>query len=555
MTSADLLHKLAELRSLPGETEVVEFKEAKNQFDFSKLGKYFSALSNEANLKNQHSGWLIFGIADKGKRVVGTNFRPNRTDLDHLKSEIANKTTNRITFWEIYELQLPEGRVILFQIPAAPRGIPTAWENHYYGRDGEELGALNIEEIERIRAQQVLEDWSAGICPEATLDDLDPLALERAKVNFLKKNPRLAGEMQAWDDLTFLNKAKLAIRGKITRTAILLLGRSESEHFISPAVARISWVLKSHDGSSRDYEHFSCPFLLTVDEVFKKIRILKYRYMTGENLFPEEIDQYDPYVIREALHNCIAHQDYAAGGKIILTEGDHELAFSNMGSFLPGSVEAVIHLNAPHQYRNPFLANAMVSLNMIDTIGSGIINMFEAQRTRFFPMPEYELGGNLVKMTLYGRILEINFARLLAQNPSLSLKDIFLLDKVQKKRYLSDTEVKYLKTKGYIEGRKPNYLITAHVIKPTLDKELKAQYIRQRGFDDEHYKKMILEYLRKYGSATRKDVDELLLSKLPDVLNEKQKQNKVMNILSDLRRQGQVKNVGSKTQSKWMLCD
>jgi ATP-dependent DNA helicase RecG len=555
MTSADLLHKLAELRSLPGETEVVEFKEAKNQFDFSKLGKYFSALSNEANLKNQHSGWLIFGIADKGKRVVGTNFRPNRTYLDHLKSEIANKTTNRITFLEIYELQLPEGRVILFQIPAAPRGIPTAWENHYYGRDGEELGALNIEEIERIRAQQVLEDWSAGICPEATLDDLDPLALERAKVNYLKKNPRLAGEMQAWDDLTFLNKAKLAIRGKITRSAILLLGRSESEHFISPAVARITWVLKSHDGSSRDYEHFSCPFLLTVDEVFKKIRILKYRYMTGENLFPEEIDQYDPYVIREALHNCIAHQDYAAGGKIILTEGDHELAFSNMGSFLPGSVEAVIHLNAPHQYRNPFLANAMVSLNMIDTIGSGIINMFEAQRTRFFPMPEYELGGNLVKMTLYGRILEINFARLLAQNPSLSLKDIFLLDKVQKKRYLSDTEVKYLKTKGYIEGRKPNYLITAHVIKPTLDKELKAQYIRQRGFDDEHYKKMILEYLRKYGSATRKDVDELLLSKLPDVLNEKQKQNKVMNILSDLRRQGQVKNVGSKTQSKWMLCD
>lgn len=555
MTNADLLYKLNELRSLSGETEVVEFKEAKQQFDFGKMGKYFSALSNEANLKNRRSGWLVFGIADKGKQIVGTNFRPNRMDLDSLKGEIANKTTHRITFLEIYELQMPEGRVVLFQIPPAPRGLPIAWEGHYYGRDGEELGPLNLEEIERIRSQQVTEDWSVAICPGATLDDLDPYAIERARSNFAKKNPRLAGEMQAWGDLAFLNKSKLTIQGKVTRAAILLLGRSESEHFISPAVARITWVLKSHDGSSRDYEHFSCPFLLTVDEVFRKIRILKYRYMTGETLFPEEVDQYDPYVIREALHNCIAHQDYAAGGKIILTEGDDELTFSNVGSFLPGSVEAVIRLNAPHQYRNPFLANAMVSLNMIDTIGSGIINMFEAQRARFFPMPEYELGGNLVKMTLYGRILEINFARLLAQNPSLSLKDIFLLDKVQKKRSLSDTEVKYLKAKGYIEGRKPNYLITAHVIKPTLDKELKAQYIRQRGFDDEHYKKMILEYLRKYGSATRKDVDELLLSKLPDVLNEKQKQNKVMNILSDLRRQGQVKNVGSKTQSKWMLCD
>ncbi len=163
MTTVDLQNKLSELRSLPGETEVVEFKEAKNQFDFGKLGKYFSALSNEANLKNQRSGWLVFGIADKGKQIVGTNFRDDRVSLDSLKGEIANKTTNRITFLEIYELLMPEGRVVLFQIPAAPRGIPTAWENHYYGRDGEELSALNIEEIERIRSQQVLADWSAGL--------------------------------------------------------------------------------------------------------------------------------------------------------------------------------------------------------------------------------------------------------------------------------------------------------------------------------------------------------------------------------------------------------
>lgn len=553
MTTVDLANKLAELRSLPGETEVVEFKEAKNQYDFDKLGKYFSALSNEANLINQRSGWLVFGIADKGKRIVGTHFRPNRVDLDHLKGEIANKTTNRITFLEIYELILSEGRVLLFQIPAAPRGIPTAWENHYYGRDGEELNALNLEEIERIRSQQSIEDWSAGLCPEATEQDLDNQALLAARTNYAKKNPHLEAEIKQWDDLTFLNKARLAINGKITRTAILLLGRPEAEYFISPSVARISWILKGHDGFERDYKHFSCPLLLEVEDVYKKIRNIKYRYMTGETLFPEEVDQYEPFVIREALHNCIAHQDYTAGGKINVIEQEDELTFINIGSFLPGSVEEVIRADAPTHYRNPFLAQAMVNLNMIDTIGSGIRRMFQYQRLRFFPMPEYVLSQNQVKMVLTGRVLNMDFARLLARNPNLSLEDIFLLDKVQKRKPLTEDEARYLKAQRYIEGRKPNYILTAQVIKPTADKDLKAQYIRQRGFDDAHYKKMMLEYLEKYRSATRQDFDSLLFEKLPDILNEKQKGAKIGNLISSLRINNQIANQGSAAKPRWVL--
>ena len=54
------------------ENEIVEFKEAKNDFDSSKLGKYFSAISNEANLKQKEYGWLIFGVEDKKHQIVGT---------------------------------------------------------------------------------------------------------------------------------------------------------------------------------------------------------------------------------------------------------------------------------------------------------------------------------------------------------------------------------------------------------------------------------------------------------------------------------------------------
>src|SRR5690242_19451450 len=117
MTQSELHHILSQLQSLPGETEVVEFKEAKNNFDFKNLGKYFSALGNEANLKGRPHAWLVFGIENKHFSIVGSQFRPNRKDLDHLKEEIADKVTNRITFIEIYELAHANGRVVLFKIP------------------------------------------------------------------------------------------------------------------------------------------------------------------------------------------------------------------------------------------------------------------------------------------------------------------------------------------------------------------------------------------------------------------------------------------------------
>ncbi|WP_207220072.1 ATP-binding protein [Emticicia agri] len=239
LSKKDVERILQQLRSLSAETELVEFKEAKTNYDFQKLGKYFSALSNEANLKGKPYAWLVFGIENKHHGIIGTQFRPQRKDLDSLKSEIANKTTNRITFIEIYDLLFPEGRIVMFQIPPAPKGIPIAFDGHYYGRDNEELSPLNLEEIERIRAQSTTEDWSAMIIPEATIDDLDEEAIEVARKNFKSKFPEKSNEVDGWDNMTFLNKAKLTIKNKITRTAIILLGKEESEHFINPAEAKI----------------------------------------------------------------------------------------------------------------------------------------------------------------------------------------------------------------------------------------------------------------------------------------------------------------------------
>ena len=534
-----ILDKLNELLSLPAENEVVEWKEAKNSFGFEELGKYFSALSNEANLKGEKSAWLVFGVKNN-KDLVGTNYKNNKVELNKLKFGISEQTTSNITFIEIHIVIKDGKRIILFEIPSAPKGIPIAWKGHFYARNNESLVPLSLEKIERIRSQSRIEDWSAQICPKATIKDLDPVAILKAREGFIRKNPNLSpDEISSWTDKVFLNKAKLTINGNITRSAIILLGKPESEHFITPACAKISWILKDNKGIEKDYEHFSCPLILAVDNVYKKIRNLRYRYIPDGTLFPDEIDRYDPVTIREAINNCIAHQDYELGGKINVVENeDDSLIFSNLGSFIPGTIENVIESDSPQEcYRNKFLADAMVNVNMIDTIGSGIRKMFMSQRNRYFPLPEYDLSNNKVKLTIIGKVLDIEYAKKLAQIPGLDLKIIIALDKVQKRKKITNEENKFLRQKGLIEGKSPNLFISSKIAFKT---GYASDYMKMRGIEDDYAQKMILDYLKKFSGATRLNIEEWLLDKLPDVLDIKQKKDKVKNLLQKLKKDSKI---------------
>lgn len=551
MTVTELKNILLQLRNLTAENEVVEFKEAKRNYDFNKLGKYFSALSNEANLKGKLCAWLIFGVKDSDHSIIGTQFRPERKDLDSLKGELANKTTNRISFVEIHEITLPEGRVIMFQIPAAPKGIPIAFDGHYYARDGEELAPLNLEKIERIRKQATQEDWSAAIVSEATIDDLDEDAITLARKNFRDKFPDKADEVNTWDDIKFLNKAKVTIKGSITKTALILLGKDESEHLLSPADVKIRWKLIDEFNNDIDYEIYGIPFILSVEKIFAKIRNIKYRYMQEGTIFPTEVAKYEPFSIREALNNCIAHQDYTKNARINVIEMPEQLVFTNHGSFIPGSVEKVVIEDSPEEfYRNRFLATAMFNLKMVDTAGGGIKKIFNYQRLRFFPLPDYDLADEKVKMTISGKILDMDYARLLAQNKDLTLEEIMMLDKVQKKLPLTTLEEKYLKRKNLIEGRKPNFYISLKVAQKTGQK---AVYTKNKAFDKQYYLDLIVQSIKQHEVMTRKDIDELLWNKLPDWMNDKQKKNKVNNLISELSRNKTMTNIGTFSKSKWVL--
>lgn len=551
MTSEELNNKLNELISLPGETELVEFKSASNDYSFEKLGKYFSALSNEANLKSKKFSWLVMGV-DNNHNIVGTNYRNNRPSLDSLKSEVAKKTTNNITFIEIHELILPQRRVLLFQIPPAPKGIPIAWEGHYYGRDGEVLGPLNIQEIEQIRNQALNLDWSSNIVPNASFNDLDEIAILKARERFKTKNNNESffDDIDNWSNKTFLDKSKITINGQITNTAIILLGKAESTNFLSPSVARITWKLESEDAV---YQHFDPPFFLTINNLYHKIRNYNYKILPANELVPIEVTKYEQWIILEALNNCIAHQDYYLNSRINIVENQDELIFTNAGNFFEGSLEDYLFGNkTPEKYRNNFLAQAMVNLGMIDTVGHGIKKMFLEQKKRYFPLPEYDFSiPNKISLKIYGRVINENYSKVLIEKADLDLHTTFLLDKIQKNQEITKQEAQKLKHQKLVEGRYPNLFLTSKIASITDDK---SSYIKNKAFDKDYYKKLIIEYLTKYKSASRQDINKLLIDKISDVLSEEQKLNKIRNILSELSsKDNKIVNTGSKTKPVWSL--
>ena len=553
LPEGELKEILRRLLSLPAEIETVEFKKASNGFNDAELGQYFSALSNEANLKGLEFAWLVFGIDNKTHSILGSQYKSTRKSLDEMKRVIADQTTNRITFEEIYELDCEGKRVVMFQIPAAPRGIPIAYQGHYYGRDNESLGALNIYEIEAIRNQGFEDDWSREIVKDATIDDLDPIAIAKAREKYIEKHPDLAGAVVTWDDLTFLDKAKITIKGKITNTAIVLLGKEESEVLISPAVAEIKWILKDSTGKERDYEVFHCPLILGIESVAAKIRNLKYRYINPEHqtIFPEEVDTYEPYVIREAINNAVAHQDYRLRGQINVVEFDDRLVFSNKGAFIPGKIENVLKYDSPEEkYRNRFLANAMVNLKLVDTIGSGIRNMYTHQRNRLFPLPVYEISPDRVVVTITGKIINMNYSNLLARNEQLSLYDIELLNRIQFGQQPSAEVVSYLRKKGLIEGRMPNIHISRTLAETTGQR---VEYSKHKGLDEQKCRSLIISALQDHKAMPRKEIEKLLWDVLSDKLSDEQKKHKVSNLLKKMKSAGVVDNEGRFAGAKWFL--
>ena len=518
MTELELRQYL--LREYPQENARCEWKELKNLKNSFCWNEKDDVISYVSAIANMEGGFLVIGVHDKTLVIVGTdtyNYDRQKAIL-RLTDRCANLSSEGLDIME-YITSDTQKKVWVIRIPKHLPKRPVYAHDKAWQRIEDSLVELTPERLNAILDEPLFTggDWSAEIVPDATIDDLDEVAIAKARVMFKKVHSRIpAEEVNAWSVSEFLSNAGVMINGGITRAAIILLGKPVSVFKLRPAVVRVTWSLRDEKQNVVDYEHFTAPFILTVDQILAKVRNLTMREMPGGTLFPDVMQQYDDYSMREILHNCIAHQDYTLQERINLVENPGFLYYANGGSFIPSTVQKALATHGPQRhYRNECLCNAMVNFNMIDIVGRGIRKIFNQQWERRFPMPDYEIDAikKEVAVRLYGNAINEKYTKLLKENKDLSFEDCMLLDAVQKGGSISIEDAHTLKEKGLIEGDYPNLFLSESV---SIQTDQLGDYVKNRGMKRQYYKDLVMELLKKKpDGAKRSEIDNLLMDMIP----------------------------------------
>ena len=531
-----------------------EFKNLKNSFCGNEKDDVISYVSAIANMEGGH---LVIGVKDKTLEIVGTDISRLTFNGQPANTQSATfKLTEQCTYLSSEGLSIEEfvtddtnKRVWIIHIPKHLPRRPVLAHKKAWQRIEDSLVEMTSERMSVILEEPIYttKDWSAEIVADATIDDLDEVAIAKARMMFKKVHSRIPSEeVNAWNVQTFLSKCGLTRNGGITRAAIILLGKYESAFKLRPTVAQVTWTRRDKNQEVVDYEHFTVPFILTVDEILSKIENLTLREMPGGTLFPDTMKQYDDYTIREALHNCIAHQDYTLQQRINFVENPGYLYYSNAGTFIPGTLENALRNEEPQaHFRNECLCRAMVDFNMIDTVSRGIKKMFNEQWRRHFPMPDYEIDQikKKVVVRIYGNEINKRYTDLLKTNDTLSLWDCISLDAVQKGRTIHEDIAQDLLKRRLIEGETPHYSISLGIAKNTHQL---PSYTKTKGLDKERLRQMVLQYLSNAGDegAKRDSIYEYLKDVLPQNKTEEQQLRLLGDLLKAMKLEKMIRTDG-----------
>ena len=550
MTEKELQNYLR--ANFPLENERCEWKEFKNLKHLLCGQKEGDVVSYVSAISNMNGGHLVLGAVDASLEIVGIeelyNYTTNSACLK-LREKCANLPTEGLKIDEFITDDTNK-RVWIIHIPKHLTRQPVFAHNIAFQRLKDSLIEMTPARRKAILSEvEQNYDWSAQIVEDATFDDLDPEAIKKARDGYKEKNHKFAEECDNWSDAVFLDKARLTLSGKITKTTLLLVGKKESAYKLDH-IAQIVW--ECHQDGTRFGDIFTPPFILSTTELLGRIRNYRFKIYPKNSLIPAEVWKYDTESILEGLHNSIGHQRYEDNARIIVTETMDQLLFKNAGNFYYGKAEDYVEGEiTPVSYRNPALINAMVETKMIDSKGYGIHKMFLSQRKRYLPMPDYKQSTDFfVVLSLPGTIIDENYSLLLMENHNLSLTDAMLLDMVQKRARIPVDSLHRLRKQKLIEGRMPNIYVCKHIAQAT---NKKVEYSMHRGLDSNSCEKVLLEHLSIHGSMTKGEIVEFLSKMLSDLLSKKQIGNKVDNILRRLKKDGKITNNSRGKISSWML--
>ena len=305
------------------EDEHLEFKEAKNSYEFEDLAKYCVALANEKG------GRFVVGVSDKlPRKVVGSHAFP---DVDPTKTTVSDRLHLRVDA-QVY--QHPGGRIVVFDVPSRPIGMPIQYKGAYWMRSGQNLVPMTPDQLKRI-LDEAGPDFSAEIAKSATLADLESAAIARFREMWKRKSGNRA--LDGLTDSQLVTDAELLVDGAVTYGALVLFGSAKAlgRH---RAQSEVVFEYRSSEASVpfQQRKEFREGFFLFDDELWKMMNLRNEVQHYQEGLFVWDIYTFNEKVVREAILNAVSHRDYRLHGSVFICQYPKKIESVSPGGFPSG---------------------------------------------------------------------------------------------------------------------------------------------------------------------------------------------------------------------------
>jgi ATP-dependent DNA helicase RecG len=529
---------LEELREWMAQDEGghLEFKEAKNNFHFEKLVKYCAALANEGG------GRMVLGVSDKRpRRVVGCQAFG---ELQRTEAGLVERLHLRIVAEAIAH---PQGRVLVFHVPSRPIGVPVSYEGAYWMRAGEDLAPMTPDQLKKIFAETG-PDFSAEICVDATLSDLEIAAIEDFRRRWIAKSNNSALANLPVKQL--LTDAEAMVNGRITFAALVMFGSQQAlGRFLAQAEVIFEYRSSDASGPPQQRREYRKGFFLFYEDLWNTINLRNDRQHYQEGLFVFDIPTFSERPVREALLNAVSHRDYRPSGSVFVRQYPRRLEIVSPGGFPTGiSVDNVLDRQNP---RNRRLADLFTKCGLVERSGQGMNLMFEECIKEGKPIPDF-VGTDAfqVSLSLHGSVQDPMFVRFLEQVGKQRLagfttQDFLILDLInrdEKIPALVRPRLNHLLDQGILEQVARGKFIFSRKYYSFIRK--KGIYTRKRGLDKEQNKALLLKHIRdnQHDGSPLQDLMQVLPSLSRD---------QIRTLLREMKGAGQIHSLGTTRAGRW----
>ncbi len=527
---------IQEILNMP-EGEHVEFKEAKNRYDFDELTKYACALANRGG------GWIFLGITDKRPRkIVGTNAFPQP---EQQCKSLIERLRIQVQFEELRDEN--DLKILAFMISPRPIGLPVQYKGIAYWRIGESLHPMP-EKVRREIYAESGHDFSADICIGATINDLDANAIENFRATWLKKSSLM--RLQTLSHEQLLRDCDAVTDDGITYAALILFGKKQT---LTKYLAQSEFVFEYRStiasGPAQQREDLRDAFFNIYDRLWELINLRNNKQHYQDGLFIFDVSTFNERATRELLLNAVSHRNYQYCGSVFVVQYPDHLVVKSPGGFLPEISPAnILDRQAP---RNRRIAEILARCGLVERSGQGMNLIFENSIKEAKALPDFHgTDANEVCITLHGLVLDKNMLLLINKIgtetlDSFSTQDFLVLNYLSRDEKLPATlknNTKHLLNLGLIERIGKGKYILSRRYYSAAGKS--GEHTRRVGLDRDTNKTLLLTHIQRQDAVgTQLRELQQVLPSLPS--------HQIQSLLRDLKKAGKIFNKGNTNGARW----